>query len=173
MSSASARRLTRAGLALVVSAILSGCGFRPLYGGSQDVEADAALAAVHVEPIPERIGQLVANALRDSFNPRGATVETRYNLKVTVNASRSDLAIRRDGTASRELYVASAGFQLSSKDGKPALGGSARSNNSYDIGENEYSVVVANDDAQTRAARDIAQQISLQVGLFIHQRAAK
>jgi LPS-assembly lipoprotein len=173
MSSASVRHRTRAGLALVVCAVLSGCGFHPLYGGSQEVEADAALAAIHVEPIPDRIGQLVANALRDTFNPRGATVESRYNLKVTVYASHADLAIRSDGTASRELYVASANFQLSAKDGRPGLAGAARSNNSYDIGENEYSVVVANDDAQTRAARDIAQQISLQVDLFVHQRAAK
>jgi LPS-assembly lipoprotein len=173
MSSASVRHWMRAGLALVVCAILSGCGFHPLYGGPQQVEADAVLAAVHVEPIPDRIGQLVANALRDTLNPRGATVESRYNLKVLVYASHADLAIRLDGTASRELYVASASFQLAPTKGGPSLSGSARSNNSSDIGENEYSVVVANDDAQTRAARDIAEQISLQVGIFVHQRAAQ
>jgi LPS-assembly lipoprotein len=166
-------RIHLAALALIVCTALAGCGFHPLYGGAHEVEADAALAAVHVEPIPDRIGQLVANTLRDSFNPHGETVEMRYNLKVNVSASHADLAIRRDGTASRELYVASASFLLSAKDGGPGLRGSARSNSSYDIGENEYSVVVANDDAQTRAARDIAQQITLQVGIFIHQKAAR
>jgi LPS-assembly lipoprotein len=173
MSSGRAHSASCRALVLSVCAILSGCGFHPLYGGSQEVAADAALAAVHVDPIPDRIGQLVANALRDNFNPHGDTVAVRYNLKVIVGASHADLAIRRDGTASRELYVASASFQLLSKDGTPGLVGSARSNNSYDIGENEYSVVVANDDAQTRAARDIAQQISLQIGLFMRQRAAR
>ncbi|MDB5407599.1 MAG: hypothetical protein JWL84_2511 [Rhodospirillales bacterium] len=170
MSSARRNRAIPVALAL----LLSGCGFHPLYGGAHEVQADAALAAIHVEPIADRIGQLVANELRDTFNPTGVTVEPRYNLRVRVNASHSDLAIRRDGTASRELYVASAGFQLVPVTaGAPSLSGSARSNSSYDIGENEYSVVVANDDAQTRAAQDIAQQITLQVGLFVHQQAAK
>jgi LPS-assembly lipoprotein len=171
MSSAS-RRIA---LALAATVLLAGCGFHPMYGGgSDDAVADAALAGIRVEPIPNRIGQLVANELRDSFNPRGAAVPARYNLKVIVSAANSDLAIRTDGTASRELYVATANFSLLPIDGHgPGLGGSARSNNSYDIGENEYSVVVANDDAQTRAARDIAQQISLQLSLFMQQQAAK
>jgi len=157
-------------LAFAVCVLLTGCGFHPLYGGAQEGEADAALASVQVEPIPERIGQLVANSLRDSFNPRGATVTKRYHLKVTVSAANSDLAIRRDGTASRELYTASASFSLTPIGGTGrTLGGQARSNNSYDIGENEYSVVVANDDAQTRAAEDLAQQIGQQVSLFLHQ----
>lgn len=161
-------------LALAVCALLTGCGFRPLYGGAGAAETDAVLAGIKVEPIPERIGQLVANALRDSFNPRGATVATRYSLKVNVTAANSDLAIRRDGTASRELYAAGASFHLTPlAPGLSAFGGSARSTSSYDIGENEYSVVVANDDAQTRAAEDIAQQISQQISLFLHQQAAK
>jgi LPS-assembly lipoprotein len=165
----------RAALALAICALLPGCGFHPLYGGPQEVEtqADAALAAIHVEPIPDRIGQLVANTLRDTFNPHGEAVEPRYTLAVSVTATHSDLAIRRDGTASRELFLAYAGFQLYTKAGGLLASGAARSNTSYDIGTNEYSVIVANEDAQTRAAQDIAQQISQQVSLVIHQQAAK
>jgi LPS-assembly lipoprotein len=173
MSWPSAQRKFRVAQALLVCAALSGCGFHPLYGGAGQVKADAALAAVHVEPIPDRIGQLIANSLRDSFNPTGVSVDSLYSLRVLVYASHSDLAIRLDGTASRELYVAGASFLLTAKAGGKTFSGSARSNNSYDIGENEYSVVVANDDAQTRAAQDIAQQIGQQVSLYMHQQATK
>jgi LPS-assembly lipoprotein len=173
MSSPSARRAIHAAQALLVCATLAGCGFHPLYGGAGQAQTDSALAAVQVEPIPERIGQLVANSLRDSFNPTGVSVAPLYSLKVIVYASHSDLVIRIDGTASRELYVAGASFLLTSTAGGKTFHGTARSNNSYDIGENEYSVVVANDDAQTRAAHDIAQQISQQVSLYMHEQVGK
>jgi LPS-assembly lipoprotein len=170
MSSADATR--RAAL-LLLGGALAGCGFHPLYGGAATDEFDANLAAIKVTPIAERIGQLVANSLRDSFNPRSARVPTRYVLNVTMTNSVSDLAIRKDGTASREGYSANAAFTLLDGQGGALLSGTARATNSYDVGESEYAVIVANQDAQTRAAAEIAQEIRAQVALYFRRQTAR
>ena len=153
---------------------LTGCGFHPLYGDADRPEFDERLASVAVLPIAERIGQILANSLRDSFNPTGAKVPLRYTLAVTLTTSTADYAIRKDGTASRELLVVSCGFQmLETGANNPVLSGSLRINDSYDVGGSQYSVIVANSDAQTRAAQELSADIRTRVALYLRRKAAK
>ena len=49
---------------------LSGCGWTPLYAESRG-PASEELRAIRVDPIPERIGQRLEIALRNSLNPTG------------------------------------------------------------------------------------------------------
>src|SRR5947209_3972748 len=101
--------------AIVASAVLlacfalAGCGFHPVYATSGAAEFDERLASVTITPISERIGQILANTLRDSFNPTGIKVQQRYVLTVTLQTSTGDYAIRKDGTASRELLSVNGG----------------------------------------------------------------
>jgi LPS-assembly lipoprotein len=169
----SSRRISAAAL-LFACVALAGCGFHPLYAESEESgEFDADLASVSVTPIAERIGQIVANALRDSFNPARAKVPQRYVLTVVLTTSTGDYAIRKDGTASRELLAVSGSFNMYALGGeRPVLTGSVTINDSYDVGENEYSVIVANNDAQARAAQEISTDIRTRVALYF-RRAAK
>jgi LPS-assembly lipoprotein len=86
--------------AIVASAVLlacfalAGCGFHPVYATSGAGEFDERLASVTITPISERIGQILANTLRDSFNPTGVKVQQRYVLTVTLQTSTGDYAIR-------------------------------------------------------------------------------
>jgi len=160
-------------LVAIACGALSGCGFHPVYGGANAAQFDETLASVQVGPISERIGQQVANSLRDTLNPTGERVAKRYTLAVTLYTTTGDLAIRKDGTASRELQSVSASFVLYPfKGGSAVFSGSARSLNSYDIGENPYSVIVANSSASTRAAEEISSEIRNRLITYF-QRAAK
>jgi len=167
------RRLWPAVL-LLATFVVAGCGFHPLYGDRGDGTFDADLAAISVAPISERIGQILANSLRDSFNPTGAKVPTRYVLTVVLSTSAGDYAIRKDGTASRELLTIVGSFNLyEAGNERPVLSGAVRANDSYDVGESEYSVIVANNDARTRAAQDISADIRNRVALYFRRRTAK
>src|SRR5437868_14145404 len=106
--SSSDRRASPRILALLLACFaLAGCGFRPLYAtGDETAEFDEQLASIQVMPISERIGQLLANSLRDSFNPTSAKVPKRYVLTVSLYTSVGDYVIRQDGPASRDLLVA-------------------------------------------------------------------
>jgi len=160
---------------LLACLALAGCGFHPLYGQGDTEEFDADLASVAITPIAERVGQIVANTLRDSFNPTGAKVPQRYVLTVVLATSVGDYAIRKDGTASRELLAVNGNFNMFEAGGgeRPVLTGSVRINDSYDVGESEYSVIVANNDAQARAAQEISADIRTRVSLYFRRRAAK
>jgi LPS-assembly lipoprotein len=159
---------------LLACLALAGCGFHPVYATSGSTEFDERLASVTITPISERIGQILANTLRDNFNPTGAKVAPRYVLTVVVQSSSGDYAIRKDGTASRELLSVIGGFNMF-EVGKerPVLSGAVRTNASYDVGESPYSMIVANSDAQTRAAQEIAADIQTRVTLYFRRQKAQ
>ena len=180
MSSSSDRSFARVPARLRLAALvalgaaLAGCGFHPLYGDRQKTDVDVDLSSISVDLVPERIGQLLAMSLRDSLNPTGARVLPRYVLSINVSTSTADLAIRSDGTASRQAYAANASFSLRESTGsKVVLTGSARAYDSFDVGENPYSTIVADSDAEKRAATTMGDQIRTQLAVFMRRQASK
>jgi LPS-assembly lipoprotein len=161
-------------LLLIACGALAGCGFHSLYGGPEAAQFDETLASIQVNPISERIGQRLANSLRDALNPTGERITKRYTLAVTLYTARGDVAIRKDGTASRELESVYASFVLYGADGSGAIfSGSTRSQRSYDIGENPYSVLVTNAGAETRAADEISAEIRNRLMVYFRRQASK
>ena len=51
------------------------------------------------------------------------------------------------------------------------LNWSARANDSYDIGANPYTTIVAGGDADRKAALSISEQIQTQLALYMRRRA--
>ena len=162
----------RAALASLVALTppLAACGFHPLYAPPTASTTDPRLAAIQVAQIPERVGQRLTIALRDSFNPSGATVDPKYRLNVTLSTTRRDVAIRRDGTATRAEVAVNANYHLMDLgDGSIAMRGSARSVSSVDLVVNEYANLVAEEDARTRAAEDLALEIQTRCAAFFER----
>src|SRR5690242_18839173 len=87
------RRRRRLPAMLVAGAAVLGgpaaCVFHPVYAppASERAVFDANIAAISVDPIPDRIGQLLANALRDSFNPGSMSVGKQYGLTIVLTTS--------------------------------------------------------------------------------------
>jgi LPS-assembly lipoprotein len=156
----------RAALLSLVAASLAGCGFEPLYGERASA-FDPTLASIHVEPIPERDGQLLAISLRDSFNPRAQPIETKYRLRVVLNTTRREVAIRRDATASRLQLETSATWTLIPVSGGNSVSGSARAITSFDITDNEYANLVAEKDGRARLVREIGEEIRIGVRKYL------
>jgi len=152
----------RTALLAVFAASLAGCGFEPLYG-ERARAFDPMLASIYVESIPERDGQLLAISLRDSFNPHRQPVETKYRLRVALIASRREVAIRQDATASRLQLETTASWTLLPVGGGGPISGSARAITSFDITDNEYANLVAEKDGRARLIREIGEEIRLGV----------
>jgi LPS-assembly lipoprotein len=155
--------LARAALLVVFAASLAGCGFEPLYG-ERARTFDQTLASVYVESIPERDGQLLAISLRDSFNPYGQPVETKYRLRVALTTSRREVAVRLDATASRlQLDTVATWTLLPVTVGGKQASGTARAITSFDITDNEYANLVAEKDGRARLIREIGEEIRIGV----------
>lgn len=166
----------RRGLLLSATLTLAGCGFHPLYAHHSQSSFDADLASIRVNTIPNRQGQLLAIALRDGLNPRGARVETRYTLDVELSAERQDIGLRPDGTASRSQITMTAKFAL--KDAKAAadkpalLQGSTHSISSFDVLSDNYATVVAQHSAEERTVHDIGDDILMRLELYVSKHRA-
>ena len=157
-------------LAALASAPLAGCGFHPLYGGHTAGEYDPRLAAIKVDPIPDRDGQLLALALREKLNPRGVTMPTRYTLSVILTLTLTDLGIQRNATSTRSEINAAARYTLQG-DGIN-IAGSSRTVSAFNLQNDAWAATVAQNDARERAIEDLADAIYMQLSLWSQRQTA-
>ena len=152
------RRGLIASAPILGAALLAGCGFSPMY--ARDSSAVAVLASIAVEPIEERIGQILRNELIDRLTPRGEPPSPRYRLLVTISRSRAALAIQSDTSITRYNLRLSVTFRLLDattgdelyRDTTVAIGG-------YNAVQSDFATLVAEQDSTRRAARKAGEDI--------------
>ncbi len=162
------RRLSAAAL-FVLLAALAGCGFRPLYapaGPGATAPVDE-MAAVRINPLPDRAGQQLHNLLRDQLNPGGQPLDPTYVLDLRLNRKTEKVGIRRDETATRANLTLNASFVLrSAADDTVLYRGAVSSINSYNILDGQYPTNVAEADALERGLRELSDDIKLHLAVY-------
>jgi len=149
---------------------LGACGFHPLYAPSSRAAYEPELAAIRVEAIPDRLGQILAISLRDSLKPNGERAVNRYALRIALTTSRQDVGIRSDGTASRAEIDTTATFTLTELgSNRILLTSSARTVSGFDILTDDYATIVAEKDAKERSMRDLSDEIHTRLALFLRR----
>jgi LPS-assembly lipoprotein len=166
------RRALLAGSAALLA--LSGCGWAPLYADLETGPAAEELAAIHVDPIAERIGQRLEIALRNSLNPSGDPVKERYRLKTTLAVYLSNLGIQSQGLATLGRLDVYATYLLNDfASGANLLNSTVHVQNSFDLNPNQYSTVVGQDDAAVRSVAELDREIVTRLTLFMERRLAE
>lgn len=161
------------GLGLLAPLAIAGCGWEPLYADRETGPADTELAAIKIDPISDRIGQRLALALRRSFNPAGAAVPVRYVLHTTLTVTRQDLGVQSQGLGTLGRVDLGVTFTLAdAKTGGVLLTSSIHTADSFDIVANEYSTVVAEEDARNRATEELRRDMVDKLTLFMQRRVA-
>ena len=156
--------------------LLSGCGYRPVYGDLGAVSSDGArtqLANVKISGVADRRGQLLRNYLVDRMNPRGEPAAPRYVLAVTTTEATRVTDSRPDGTATRADVLLAARYTL--RDATSDLivfTDRSEAVATYNLLTARFGSVVSEDEARRRAAEQVADQISLQVAMFLNRRHA-
>lgn len=153
---------------------LAGCGFQPLYGQNGKGQAAAAkgttlsdMAYVKVAAIPDRVGQLVHNHLRDRIHPKGTANRPVFRLSTTLSESREGLAFQQDNSATRYNLRLSAQFTLTdTRDGAELLRGSFRAISAYNVVRSDYANLVSLKDARRRAAHSVAEGIENRIAVY-------
>ena len=106
-------------LALAAGATLSGCGFQPVYMPTASGKAGVAqreLAAIQVDLIPDRPGQLLRQALQDRLEMGSSGVARRYELSVAFGISGEGIAIEQDTNVTRIREIGTATWSLVAQD---------------------------------------------------------
>lgn len=153
--------------------LVSGCGFRPLYGRKSLGEVDTELSRIKIGIIPERVGQQLHNYLLDRINRKGRPAKPAYLLSVNITIDKERLALLPDKTATRAKLVFTADFKLLDiVTEKVLVKNFARSVTSYNIVTSAISTRTAELDAIDRAAKSVSEEIRLLLALYFQRRAA-
>lgn len=165
-----AARLT----ALGIAAVLGACGFHPLYGEIDHREAgQSVFGSVYVDPIVgERIGYELRNDLIDTLKGPDKPDSALYRLKVTTTQGTEGIAVEPDASITRYNYNLAAEYQLSNmRTGAVVKRGQQVTLASYDVVESPYATLVAKQNAQKRAAEEVAYRIRVDLAVFFHNGA--
>ena len=159
---------------LFSAALLTGCGFHPLYGSAfSGGGPQAEIAAIDVPIIPDRPGQILRQALQQRFD-QGQGVAKRYILTVSLGIAGDAIAIQRDSTATRVRQVATATWTLKALDPASTLvtSGTARALDGVNIIDQQYFAADLEGETATRRIIDtVADQITQQIASFFARRS--
>ena len=142
--------------------VLGACGFRPLYLAQSTPEGPvrAELAAIEIRGLDGRLGYLVRDALLYELNPATAAGPPRYVLFVRLQSRATALGIQLDNTITRYNLLLTASFELRAKDRNDLLYASrVRRVSSYNVSREPYADLVASQEAERRAAQEVAIDI--------------
>jgi len=146
--------------AILLTGLLTGCGFQPLYSKKAATDNSKVFAGVTVDSMPGRSGQLFQAELEDQLNPHGAIPpKPAYRLSATFKTRVVPIGVARDGTVSRyNIYLSSSYTLYRNSDGKPITDGSVSFVNSYNNLTNAYfSTYISEQDALKRGVEELAQ----------------
>ncbi|HEY1505397.1 MAG TPA: LPS assembly lipoprotein LptE [Stellaceae bacterium] len=168
-------RLSRRALWLApVVLTLSGCGFHPLYAPNGVRDWDPDLAAISVLRINDRPGQILALALRENLNPGGVSVPKRWDLQTVLRVTRSDLGIQRNATATTSEITVTASFAvIDGTTDKAVYASNSTAVGDFDQVTDAYATQVAADNARDRALREVADEMTLRLAIFVRDQRAK
>jgi LPS-assembly lipoprotein len=154
------RRPRAAFIAAGLTLALAGC-FQPLYGGAGGAQLQADLAAIAIDPIPERLGHYLGNELSFALNGTGSTVAPKYRLTITpVERVQSPVIDTISGRATAGTIVVDAEYRLTPiAGGAPITQGVAFSAASYDRTSQRFANIRAARDAEIRDAKALSDQI--------------
>ncbi len=157
----------RRAVVLALAGLTAGCGFHPVYGEGQP--GQAALAAVYVNIIPNRSGQMLRQALQARLEGSSGDVAKRYTLAVGYLESVTGLDVQADNSTTRNRTVGNATWSLHAAD-NPVIqlaGGTVRSVDGYNIIDEQFFYQDLEEDAaERRLAQALADQIVLAMGIY-------
>jgi LPS-assembly lipoprotein len=165
-------------LVLVMFSLLGACGYVPLYDqrASTGHNVKKQLELIQIQPIQDRIGHLLHNNLLVRINPTGEPANPLYTLHVIIEETSTSLGIKKSAVVTRGNLEISATFTLSKITSLNTVikadmltTATVTSISSYDIPQAQYTALTALKDAQTRAIREIADNIRTRLGIYFHQ----
>jgi LPS-assembly lipoprotein len=152
---------------LAFVAVLGACGFQPLYGSRTHGNAPAEFAKIRVEPIKDRIGQMLHNHLLTALNQKGRPGNPSYIMRTQVKEGAAFLAVRKSAFATRANLTVTARFNLiGAADRKSLFSDESRITVSYNILDSDFATLAARKDARARAVREISEDIRARLGIY-------
>jgi LPS-assembly lipoprotein len=156
-----------------VALLLGGCGFHPLYGGMNG-DMQETLSSIYVEPVPERIGYELRNSMIDLLDGPGTPNGASYRLRLGLTQTTQGIALQNDATITRYNDTLTVTYELFDTAGHVVTKGAETGLSAYNVLPSSpsanYGTLIAQQDADKRAAEDIANRIRFDLNVYFSKR---
>ena len=160
-------------LAIATALLLGACGFHPLYGGMNG-GMSATLSSIYVEPLPDRLGYELRNTMIDLLDGPGTASGASYRLKLALSENTQGIALQNDATITRYNDTLTVTYELTDMAGRVVTKGTETGLSAYNVlpssSSANYGTLAAQQDADKRAAQDIAERIRLDLNVYFVKR---
>jgi LPS-assembly lipoprotein len=155
-------------LAAVAAAMLSGCGYRPLYGTAEDnAGVTASMARIAIAEPKTRVGQIIRNDLISSMRAGQSGAEDRYSLTLTPELKTSGIIVKSQPDVTRRSVNLSVSYELVERQsGAVVHKGRTFSQASFDVVRQPFADTQAEADATNRAALEVSNDIRTRLAAF-------
>lgn len=162
-------------LVLITLLFLPSCGFSPVYGdfasGQNTPSAQAQLAQVRIDNIPNQEGQYLRNVLIDKFYTQGRPQNPLFKLNVErIIEDIDDLDITQESEATRSQITLRTEIKLIDlATRQELLKENLRTTTSYNVLSSQFATIVSERDARETALNDLARQIEMRLSLYFNR----
>lgn len=163
----------------LLAVLLAGCGFHPLYGGV-NAGMQATLSTIYVEPMPDRLGYELRNKMIDILDGPGTPQGAQYRLKLALTQTTQAIGVQNAATPGESTVTTRYNdtlkitYSLTDMSGKVVTSGVETGLSAYNVlpssANANYGTLAAQQDADKRAAEDIAERIRLDLNVFFAKR---
>lgn len=172
-------------LAAAASLLVGGCTVRPLYmaepakAGGASAGMAATLSSISVKPVGTRAAQEVRNNLvfllsRGGAEPANPAYYLTLNVSELVQATATTQISDVANVPTADTLTLTGSYTLTdAKTNKPVLSGKRAVMSSFDVPQQEYAAIRAQANAQSRAARELAEFLHLAIAQDLAHRATK
>jgi LPS-assembly lipoprotein len=162
--------------------LLAGCGFHPLYAvpDMPDGSMQKRLQSIYVEPVPERLGFELRNQLIDLLDGRGVPAGAAYRLHVSIARKSDAIGVQSQAAPGGITQTAitryndtlTAEYELVDVGANTVVTkGVETGMTSYNVLSSPYATLTVQQDADQRAAEDIADRIRVDIAVYFAQQA--
>ena len=144
---------------------LSACTVQPLYGTAPSGgPVKAAISRISVEPVSDRVAQVIRNKLIFDMTGGGLAPDPLYTMKLNVTTKQVGLGITNIESSPVYSVIVAATYTITRIDtGDVVLKSTARGDASFNRVNQVYANSRAKIDAENRAAEAAAEEIALRI----------
>ena len=171
-------RQNRIAIPIVAACALAtaGCGFHPLFARiGANAGGQRAFNTIYVDPVDGgRAGYELRDSLIDLLQGTSRPNQAPYRLKIAMKQAIEGTAVQTTGYITRYSYTMTADYHLSNaRTGAELTKGTETIVSGYDVVASPYATLVAQQDAQKFGAREIADRIRIDLGVYFAKNSSR